>query len=271
MVPASRGHVSAITLSLLLVLAGCAGAGGPIDGAGTSPNATATAPSTTSPTTGEPPEPPFDLTNQTELFVRVLGETNQRLRGANFTYERVRRTRPPGADHWSEYNETMWIGRNGSIRWVTRSGPIVYDNYRPGTGLQFGRAHDPRTGQTEYSIHEHTDDLFVEEQRLGPLEALSPVPFYWPNTSEFTYRGIERWEDEDLHVYHLDNASRGITLNVTLYVTDGGFVRHARGRATVEREDGTTVHAVRETYTAVNETTVEPPDWLDEARAAESG
>lgn len=266
MAPVARRLVSAGALSILLVLAGCAGSTGPTDGTGTPATTTATEPP---PTTEAPAEPPFDLTNQTELFLRVLGETNERLQGANFTYQRVRRIRRPGADRWSEYNETMWVGRNGTIRWITRSGPHVFDNYRPGTGLQYGRAHEPRTGRTEYSIHEHEDDLFVEEQRLGPLEALSPVPFYWPNTSEFAYRGVRRFEGEDLHVYRLDNASDRVTLNVTLYVTDDGFIRHAEGRGAVEREDGTSVREVRETYRAVNETTVEPPDWLDEARAAE--
>lgn len=257
--------VTSVGLTVLVVLAGCTGATGSGDGTAATTGPTTPAGVTT---TEAPAEPPFEITNDTELLL-ALGETNSRLRGANFTYERVRLTGRPGTDLRRSNNETMWVGRNGSVRWITRSGPYVFDTYRPGSGLQYERAYDTQTGETEYSVHNHTDDLFVEELRLGPMQSVSPVPYYWPNTSGSAYRGIGRFEGERLHVYRIENSSERITLNVTLYVTDGGFIRHAEGRAEIERQEGTTVRVVRETYRDVNETTVEPPDWLDEARAAE--
>lgn len=260
-----------VALAAFLVLAGCSGATGPAGETATPQTQVTSEPPTTTAvpaTTETPAEPPFEITNSTELLL-ALGETNTRLRGANFTYERVRIEERPGTDQRSVYDETMWVGRNGTIRWITRSGPHVFDTYRPGSGLQYERAYDTQTGETEYLVHDRTDDLFVEELRQGPIDSVAPVPFYWPNVSESAYRGIGRYEGERLHVYRVDNSSARITLNVTLYVTDGGFIRHAQGRAEVERESGTTVRVVRETYRDVNETTVEPPDWLDDARAAE--
>lgn len=300
MATVSGRFVGPVALAALLILAGCSGATGPTGGTeavpGSTPPATATqteAPGTTdgpstsaTSTTAGPPAvteasipteelsgPPYEV-DEYPLLVWIYGVHYERLRDATFTYERQRRSAQAGAGRWSGTDETIRIGADGREHWthtlygVGTNGTVTIEDYRDGEGLQYERGPDRETGEIEYLVFEYEDDLFAETIALGPKDARFALSMVDRGGTNLTYGGIRTVDGERLHVYAASNASENHTVDVTLLVTDRGVIRQAETRWSVERADGTSVVESTEIYRDVNETTVEPPEWIDEARAA---
>lgn len=290
----SGRFVGPVALAALLVLAGCGGTAGPTERAATlpgstngeRPTATAVPTTTGSPTTavdpsttdtptapGELSGPPYDV-DEYPLTVWIYGVHYERLRNATFTYERRRRSAQAGADRWSGTNETIRIGADGREHWthtlsgVGTNGTVTIEDYRDGEGLQYERGPDRETGEIEYLVFEHEDDLFAETLALGPKDARFALSMVDPGTTNLTYGGTRTLDGERLHVYTASNASEDRSVDVTLLVTDRGVIRRAETRWSVERADGTSVVESIEIYRDVNVTTVQPPGWIDRARAA---
>lgn len=266
MAPVSRGLVASVALTVILVLAGCTVTTGPMDGTDVTPGPTTTERVTTTEAAAEPPYDPDDPL----LFVRILDGHYDSLRNASFTYERDQRTHVQGSGRWHRERRTLRAAPDDSVYWIDElNGSARFEVYRPGNGLQYERGPDRRTDEVGYNVHNYTDDMFVDTIRLGPRHAMIALSFVNHTASNVSYLGTRTVDGERLHAYGMSNSSATYSTEVTFLVTKRGVIRQATSRIEREYDAGTRITAATETYRAVNGTTVEPPEWLDEARAAE--
>lgn len=236
----------------LVVLAGCAGAfGGASEESG----------------------PPAYATESGELNATALerAHTDALLEAGSYTQVSTAEVTYDGdrPDYWFP-NQTI------VSKWDREAGAQSFEQEVESQGYVGGYANGTRgyqmqewDGETEYAVREldRSDEEFAaamrEQARVG-VPGLSN----W----NFEYDGTAERDGETLHRFTADEfdgqrqiPDRVVDANATVLATDEGVVRHIDLRFAGQSQGESVTVRITIAYEDAGETTVEAPDWVDEA------
>ncbi|WP_232686065.1 DUF7537 family lipoprotein [Halobacterium zhouii] len=255
-----RRQIAAVAVAALLLFAGCNG--------GTA-TTTPENPMTTTPADGEPIyETPLDASAVADAHVEALRDAGTYTMQSNATQSRA--------------SQNTTIETSTLVRGDLSSGAVfTHSESRQGTveAFAFGNG-------TAYRRLAMGDQIRYMQagQRTGNATqyARSSVQTF-VTLFNFTYAGTQSADGSTVHVYEASgveglntsaqafagrlNESMVENANATLHVRDDGVVTQANYNLTVSVGGQTQTLTATQQYTKLGETTVSPPEWIDEARA----
>ncbi|PSP75311.1 hypothetical protein BRC81_16075 [Halobacteriales archaeon QS_1_68_20] len=263
----NRRTVAAVALALAVVLAGCGGSGQQDPGTESTPGDTPTATATPTPQPFQSMPPGVSEQGVTDREA-LLDAHASALDGTSVTVDVDFRLTVDGD------------GQNVALR-----GKVTPDDDRgwmqvetdDGVGTYYtesGTTYRTVTIDGETS-HGTTDQVSAipDSPRFGADSRARDA--LW--NANWTFDGIVQRDGEHLLRYEatnvtlpsevdVDRESAGATTSGTLLVDENGVIRHVEVSATVETDQRTVEYGVTVSFSAVGSTTIEAPDWLDQAK-----
>ncbi|MDS0259054.1 hypothetical protein NDI56_06575 [Haloarcula sp. S1CR25-12] len=146
------------------------------------------------------------------------------------------------------------LGGDGIVRYRTENG-TTYERYAGGE-LYYGPQRSQPINESEALTPMLVADSALERRGPGTVDGVSGTVYV---VTSFSALGEG--------VYDSVDPETVTAFNATYVVDERGYVAYQRLRFTVERESGTLTVTESVRTSEVGSTSVEPPAWLDEARA----